>query len=83
MKFDDMVQLYLEDFPTTIKYPNATKTVSSKFPANNLGNTDFTGLPSGFKGDVGKGSPKERLPNDISSLFYQNKPQKNKRKNKK
>jgi len=83
MKFDEIVRLYLEDFPTTINHRNKTRMVSSEFPANNLGNTDFTGLPSGFKGDVGKGSPKERLPNDVSSLFYQKKPEKSKRKNKK
>jgi hypothetical protein len=69
MKFDDMVQLYLEEFPTTIKYPNATKTAS-------VGNTRWSGTPSGFKGDFAKGNPNERLPNDISSLFYQNKPKK-------
>ena len=74
MKFDQMVQLYLEDFPTTIKYPNATKTAS-------VGNTRWSGTPSGFKGDISKGNPNERLPNDISSLFYQNKPKKKKRKN--
>jgi len=76
MKFDDMVQLYLEEFPTTIKYPNVTKTAS-------VGNTRWSGTPSGFKGDISKGNPNERLPNDISSLFYQKMPQKNKKKNKK
>jgi hypothetical protein len=75
MKFDEMVQLYLEEFPTTIKYPNATKTAS-------IGNTRWSGTPSGFKGDFAKGNPNERLPNDISSLFYQNKPKKNKKKSK-
>jgi hypothetical protein len=73
MKFDDMVQLYLEEFPTTIKYPNATRTAS-------VGNTRWSGTPSGFKGDFAKGNPNERLPNDISSLFYQNIPKKNKKK---
>lgn len=73
MKFDLMVQLYLEEFPTTIKYPNATKTAS-------VGNTRWSGTPSGFKGDISKGNPNERLPNDISSLFYQNKPKKSKKK---
>jgi hypothetical protein len=74
MKFDDMVQLYLEEFPTTIKYPNVTKTAS-------VGNTRWSGTPSGFKGDISKGNPNERLPNDISSLFYQKMPQKKKKKN--
>lgn len=73
MKFDLMVQLYLEEFPTTIKYPNATKTAS-------VGNTRWSGTPSGFKGDISKGNPNERLPNDISRLFYQNKPKKSKKK---
>jgi len=73
MKFDEMVRLYLEEFPTTIKYPNTTKTAS-------VGNTRWSGTPSGFKGDFGKGNPNERLPDDISSMFYQNKPKKIKKK---
>lgn len=68
-----MVQLYLEEFPTAIKYPNVTKTAS-------VGNTRWSGTPSGFKGDFGKGNPNERLPDDISSMFYQNKPKKIKKK---
>jgi hypothetical protein len=73
MKFDEMVRLYMEEFPTTIKYPNVTKTAS-------VGNTRWSGTPSGFKGDFAKGNPNERLPNDVSSMFYQNKPKKKKKK---
>jgi hypothetical protein len=69
MKFDDLIKLYLEEFPTGIKYPNATKTAS-------LGNTRWSGTPSGFKGDFAKGNPNERLPDNVSSLFYQKKPKK-------
>jgi hypothetical protein len=69
MKFDDLIGLYLEEYPTTIKYPNVTKTAS-------VGNTRWSGTPSGFKGDFAKGNPNELLPNEVSSLFYQKKPQK-------
>lgn len=73
MKFDDLIQLYLEEYPTGIKYPNTTKTAS-------LGNTRWSGTPSGFKGDFAKGNPNERMPDEISGLFYQKKPAKKKKK---
>ena len=73
MKFDEMIQLYLEEFSTNIKYPNATKIAT-------VGNTRWSDTPSDFKGDFAKGNPNERLPDNVSGLFYQKKPKTKKEK---
>ena len=75
MKFDEMIRLYLEEYPTNIKYPNTTKIAS-------LGNNRWSGTPSEFKGDFAKGNPNERLPDNVSGLFYQKKPSKKNKRNK-
>jgi hypothetical protein len=75
MKFDEMIRLYLEEFSTNIKYPNATKIAT-------VGNTRWSGTPSDFKGDFAKGNPNERLPDNVSRLFYQKKPKTKKKRSK-
>lgn len=75
MKFDEMVETLLEAFP------QITRSAPNKSFAT-MGNTWFTGTPSGFKGNSLNSNPNEVMPKDASALFYQKKPSNKKRKKK-